>query len=39
MQINDAVKSIIAILKLYPLLESAQVITQVEGVTCWLNAG
>jgi hypothetical protein len=38
MQINDAVKSIIANLQLYPLLQRTQVITQVEGVTCWLNA-
>jgi hypothetical protein len=28
-----------AILKFNPLLYCAEVITQVKGVTCWLNAG
>jgi hypothetical protein len=38
MKIHDAIKSIVAILKFDPLLQGAQVIAQVEGVTCWLNA-
>jgi hypothetical protein len=38
MQINDAIKGIISILQFNPLLERTQVISQVEGVTCWLNA-
>jgi hypothetical protein len=38
MEIDDAVKSIMAILKLNPLLYGTEVITEVERVTSWLNA-
>jgi hypothetical protein len=37
-EINDAVKSIVAILKFYPLLYRTEVITEVERVTGWLDA-
>jgi hypothetical protein len=38
MEINDAVKGIMAFLEFNPLLYRAQIITQVERVTSWLNA-
>jgi hypothetical protein len=38
MKINDAIKSIVRLLKIYPLLYCAEIIAEVEGITRWLNA-
>jgi hypothetical protein len=38
MKINDAVKSIMAILKLDPLLYCTEIIAKVEGIAGWLNS-
>jgi hypothetical protein len=39
MEIDDAVKSIMIILKLNPLLHRTEVISKVEGITCGLDSG
>jgi hypothetical protein len=38
MKINDAIESIMTILKLNPLLHRTEVISKVEGITCGLDS-
>jgi hypothetical protein len=37
-EIDDAVKGVMAILELNPLLNGAEIISEMERITCWLDA-